>query len=1084
MAINSFPPAGGAGGYEFPSELIDPVSKFRVSQPENLIDTDFEYGLQPTKWETVELINNTPSFFSKSGDTTIDGISSIITNAGTREIIVKTELDHGLAVGIPINVTGTKSITADGSYIINSIPDTKTFTYLCKDDQTDTASILDLYSSIITGEFFQGSQLRVSDSEGIVTDAEGTSELTVTTNSTHGFGVNTPFYFLNLNSTVAQEFQAANTASKTFDASNSATAQTFDGSNTLSSFNVDWSNSAVDGGTVSNISSVDLVNGTVTVSHTSENFVGRPLGTALYYDVSASSGFFQTNPRGIVFLKTTTALGTSSSTFQVSLVPDGDALPITTTLSGTFQIANQARTFAGNNINPITQTSFEVEIGELFEFDGGNQGFVGDPLGTPVNSTLTITGVNTTAIVATGSAAADYYVGAMVLYSTTGTAITGLTDDETYFVKTVTHDGSGTYTLSISGLPTTAAISVSGFSGTHTLSKIGISTTKDIFHIKDSNFTKDDMLQYFFPEDGRFDVESVDQEKLFYFVEEAYDQHNYKLKEKIAFSPILATGGNSESLSYQDGVFYKTHTFSTTGTSNFVVSALASAPEGNEVEYLVIGGGGGGGNTMGGGGGGGGFRTGTITLSETGSISVTVGQGGTGAPNREVSGTNGGNSVFGTVTAIGGGGGASWSVNAPPGNGGSGGGGCQGHSTSAFGSGTAGPPRQGFNGSPVWSSCGSYNRGGGGGGAGGAATTTDGAPGLTSNITGTSLFYSAGGGGGANGCNSSGGSGIGGFGTSNGSRGGDGAANRGAGGGAGGYAPDGPGGNGGSGVVIVRYALTVQDESLALPTGGTISSATENNKFYAVHTFTSTGTFSALQGLPDASNSEIEYLIVGGGGGGGNTMGGGGGGGGVLFGTLSAIDQDYPVVVGQGGIGAPNRNVSGTNGGNSSFAGLTAIGGGGGASWNAAAPTIGGSGGGGSEGSGSVAGSGTAGPPRQGFNGAARGVFCGSYFQGGGGGGAGAQPGNADGGIGITRSISGSSLFYAAGGGGGGNTCTSAGGSGIGGNGASGSSGGSAGTNGRGAGGGGGGYGPGDGPGGNGGTGVVIIRYVIVDNGG
>ena len=34
--------------------LIDPVHKFRVSNPQNLIDTDFEYGLQPTKWETID----------------------------------------------------------------------------------------------------------------------------------------------------------------------------------------------------------------------------------------------------------------------------------------------------------------------------------------------------------------------------------------------------------------------------------------------------------------------------------------------------------------------------------------------------------------------------------------------------------------------------------------------------------------------------------------------------------------------------------------------------------------------------------------------------------------------------------------------------------------------------------------------------------------------------------------------------------------------------------------------------------------------------------------------------------------------
>jgi len=242
--------SGTGGEITFPKEFIDPVTKLRVSQPENLIDTDFEYGLQPTKWETVELINNTPSFFSKSGDTTIPGIVSIATNNGTREITVTTATGHGLAVGIPINVAGTKSVTADGSYVINSIPNEFTFTYLCKDAQIGNNAIEDLYTSIITGEFFQGSQIRISDAEGITTDAESISTLTVKTDSTHGFGLNTPFYFLNLNSTISQEFEASNTAAKSFDSSNSATAQTFDGSNTLSTFNIDWSNSATVGGAI------------------------------------------------------------------------------------------------------------------------------------------------------------------------------------------------------------------------------------------------------------------------------------------------------------------------------------------------------------------------------------------------------------------------------------------------------------------------------------------------------------------------------------------------------------------------------------------------------------------------------------------------------------------------------------------------------------------------------------------------------------------------------------------------------------------------------------------------------------------
>ena len=42
---------------------LDPVGKQRVSEPQALIDTDFEYGLQPTKWETIGLTNNKPSYY-------------------------------------------------------------------------------------------------------------------------------------------------------------------------------------------------------------------------------------------------------------------------------------------------------------------------------------------------------------------------------------------------------------------------------------------------------------------------------------------------------------------------------------------------------------------------------------------------------------------------------------------------------------------------------------------------------------------------------------------------------------------------------------------------------------------------------------------------------------------------------------------------------------------------------------------------------------------------------------------------------------------------------------------------------------
>ena len=59
--------------------FADPVDKFRVSNPQSMIDTDFEYSLQPFKWETLELINNRPSVYNKANEPflTADQIESI-----------------------------------------------------------------------------------------------------------------------------------------------------------------------------------------------------------------------------------------------------------------------------------------------------------------------------------------------------------------------------------------------------------------------------------------------------------------------------------------------------------------------------------------------------------------------------------------------------------------------------------------------------------------------------------------------------------------------------------------------------------------------------------------------------------------------------------------------------------------------------------------------------------------------------------------------------------------------------------------------------------------------------------------------
>lgn len=120
--------------------------------------------------------------------------------------------------------------------------------------------------------------------------------------------------------------------------------------------------------------------------------------------------------------------------------------------------------------------------------------------------------------------------------------------------------------------------------------------------------------------------------------------------------------------------------------------------------------------------------------------------------------------------------------------------------------------------------------------------------------------------------------------------------------------------------------------------------STSSQNTYNVHTFTSSGTFNVTS-LGTTYNT-VDYLIVGGGGAG---AGAGGGAGGVLVGSTNIGSTAYAVSVGAGGVATSNQ-TRGTSGQDSSFAGLTAIGGGAGGSYDYASGNFeglpGGSGGG------------------------------------------------------------------------------------------------------------------------------------------
>jgi hypothetical protein len=216
--------------------------------------------------------------------------------------------------------------------------------------------------------------------------------------------------------------------------------------------------------------------------------------------------------------------------------------------------------------------------------------------------------------------------------------------------------------------------------------------------------------------------------------------------------------------------------FKSVGSTTWTVPADVNA-----IEYLVVGGGGGGANgydNAGGGGGGGGMvLTGELAVTPGSLLNIIVGDGGVGGVNSRLNnaGTAGNNSIFHTITALGGGGGF-------------------GSRTTA----TAGASQIGSNSAPGGGGGSQGGNGGkGGGGSTGSGTSNSGTiggaggAGFTSIILGISMEYGTGGAGANSGTQNAGVNG---------------AINTGNGGKAGGAASSSStaGGNGGSGVVILK----------------------------------------------------------------------------------------------------------------------------------------------------------------------------------------------------------------------------------------------------------------------------------------
>ena len=120
----------------------DAMERMKVGIPQSMLDADFEYGLQPTKWQTIAFMRGYPSVYEIPGsDLSVTSVSTDASsgsnNVGASLITVNCLNPHGLAVN---NVFTIKALAnsisgfsrAEGTFLVNAIPSLTQFNYYAK----------------------------------------------------------------------------------------------------------------------------------------------------------------------------------------------------------------------------------------------------------------------------------------------------------------------------------------------------------------------------------------------------------------------------------------------------------------------------------------------------------------------------------------------------------------------------------------------------------------------------------------------------------------------------------------------------------------------------------------------------------------------------------------------------------------------------------------------------------------------------------------------------------------------------------------------------------------------------------------
>jgi len=166
----------------------DAMERMKVGIPQSMLDADFEYGLQPTKWQAIAQMRNYPSIYEIPGTDT--AVTNVITDGssgtggiGASLITVTTVSSHGLVVGDPITIKALNNTIsgfsrAEGTFLISAVT-SNTLSFYAKSKVGTNGQVLATSATQLRkGGFYTGSSIGTptfsvfsSGSSGTITTA-------------------------------------------------------------------------------------------------------------------------------------------------------------------------------------------------------------------------------------------------------------------------------------------------------------------------------------------------------------------------------------------------------------------------------------------------------------------------------------------------------------------------------------------------------------------------------------------------------------------------------------------------------------------------------------------------------------------------------------------------------------------------------------------------------------------------------------------------------------------------------------------------------------------------------------------------